>query len=85
MAIYAAKFEGVKRAGPRTRRFARDGWLADRKPANEPTDGPMPASAVDVDADGKVEFIANESIRRAKGASFDQFDSLEVPFLDCGC
>lgn len=52
---------------------------------NDPTDGPMPSSAVDVDGDGNVEFIADESIRRAKGASFDHFEALEVPFLDCGC
>lgn len=29
--LYAARMEGVKRAGPRTRRFDRAGWLADRK------------------------------------------------------
>ncbi|MCA9559972.1 MAG: nuclear transport factor 2 family protein [Myxococcales bacterium] len=29
-ALYAQKFNGVKRAGARTSRFQRDGWLADR-------------------------------------------------------
>ncbi len=29
-ALYAQKFNGVKRAGARTARFQRDGWLADR-------------------------------------------------------
>jgi len=29
--LYAAKMEGVKRAGPRTSRFDRAGWLADRQ------------------------------------------------------
>jgi len=28
---YAAKFHGVKRSGPRVRRFNRAGWMADRK------------------------------------------------------
>jgi hypothetical protein len=30
-AMYAAKFEGVKRVGERVTRFARAGWMADRK------------------------------------------------------
>ena len=30
-ALYAARFEGVKRVGERVRRFARAGWMADRK------------------------------------------------------
>ena len=30
-ALYAEKFYGVKRSGPRTYRFARDGWLQDRQ------------------------------------------------------
>ena len=30
-ALYAAKFEGVKRVGDRVARFARAGWMADRK------------------------------------------------------
>jgi hypothetical protein len=30
-ALYADKMEGVKRAGPRATRFARDGWLKDRE------------------------------------------------------
>jgi hypothetical protein len=30
-ALYAQKFFGVKRAGPRVTRFAREGWLEDRK------------------------------------------------------
>jgi uncharacterized protein DUF4440 len=29
--LYAAKLEGIRRSGPRTQRFGRDGWLADRK------------------------------------------------------
>jgi hypothetical protein len=29
-ALYASKFMGVKRAGPRTTRYEREGWLADR-------------------------------------------------------
>jgi hypothetical protein len=29
--LYADKFEGVRRSGPRVRRFDRAGWLADRK------------------------------------------------------
>lgn len=29
--LYAPKMEGIKRAGPRTRRFDRAGWIADRK------------------------------------------------------
>lgn len=29
--LYAERFTGIKRAGPRTTKFARDGWLADRK------------------------------------------------------
>ncbi|MCC7537043.1 MAG: DUF4440 domain-containing protein, partial [Deltaproteobacteria bacterium] len=29
--LYAARFEGVRRAGPRVRRFDRAGWLADRR------------------------------------------------------
>jgi hypothetical protein len=28
--LYAARFDGIKRSGPRIRRFDRDGWLADR-------------------------------------------------------
>jgi len=30
-ALYASKFQGVRRSGPRTRRFNRAGWLQDRK------------------------------------------------------
>ena len=29
--LYAARFEGVRRAGPRERRFDRASWLADRR------------------------------------------------------
>ena len=29
--LYAPKMEGIKRSGPRTRRFDRAGWIADRK------------------------------------------------------
>jgi hypothetical protein len=29
--LYAKRFTGVKRSGPRTRSFARAGWLEDRK------------------------------------------------------
>lgn len=30
-ALYADKMEGIKRSGPRTRRYGRKGWLADRE------------------------------------------------------
>jgi hypothetical protein len=53
--------------------------------ANEPTEGWMPSSAVDVDGDKKVEFIGNEAILRASGASWTREEHLSIPFLDCGC
>jgi hypothetical protein len=33
---YAERFTGIKRAGTRTRRFDREGWLEDRKPMFKP-------------------------------------------------
>ena len=58
-ALYADKMEGVKRVGPRTTRFDRAGWLADRERMFK---HPMTVAAKDVAIDGSataptVEFV----------------------------
>lgn len=51
-ALYAAKMEGVKRVGARTKRFDRAGWMADRK---KMFDGkPMTVAARDVTIGGSA-------------------------------
>ena len=44
-ALYADKMEGVKRVGPRTWRFDRKGWLADRVLGTLPDHHKVPTSA----------------------------------------
>jgi hypothetical protein len=52
----------------------------------EPSDQELvPASAGDVDGDGKLELVFPEGLLRAKGGKLDVPIRLGIPNLDCGC
>ena len=45
----------------------------------------MPELAVDLDGDGRVEFLSGDAIMRQAGAELRDAESIDVPNLDCPC
>ena len=79
--LYAAKFEGVKRAGPRTRRFARDGWMADRKPM---FDKKMNVEASDVTAVPSAGSVRLRFVQRFASGTFQDEGPKEIVVVKDG-
>ena len=65
--LYAEKMEGVKRVGPRTWRFDRKGWLADRERMFK---RPMTVAARDVQISGSAQTPTIELVQTFKQGTF---------------
>lgn len=65
--VYAAKFEGVKRAGPRTWRYDRAGWMADRQRMFK---RPMQVSIDDLELRGDATAVTVGLVQRFQQGTF---------------